>query len=399
MATGARRTVDAAVALSPPDTPDVWTLQDRHRYHPHDLLLISDARESASAKSMLDGAARSRTLRSAGPGHGVALLAEARVRDALVAWLQGPRRRLKSGGATPIVRRARAAIGCARRATGDDRGTPPPAGIAGAGRAPAAPEPRARPAAQRGQPGGLPPGRQERRADAGRRAAGGRRGHRRHRRRRQAAGGDGGHGGRPQPPRAHGLSRARRQEPPARRGGDRRPARGRGLLPRRHAGRARQRDRALPGRGRGHAAPGRARRPGRPHRGLAARAQAGRAHAGGARARSRRPGRRRRPGRDGRRRGGRARRAGGQVQVAQAQRAQRGGRPGARRPRGRLRLAARQGGQARPEPAAALLPRDERHLALLLPGPEHHPRVRLASTRRPASSCTSGTRATSRRCR
>jgi hypothetical protein len=88
MATGARRTVDAAVALSPPDTPDVWTLQDRDRYHPHDLLLISDTRESASAKSMLEGAARSRTLRSAGPGHGVALLAEAKVRDALVAWLE-----------------------------------------------------------------------------------------------------------------------------------------------------------------------------------------------------------------------------------------------------------------------------------------------------------------------
>lgn len=49
MATGARRTVDAAVALSPPDTPDIWKLQDAGRYHPHDLLLVSDDGESETA--------------------------------------------------------------------------------------------------------------------------------------------------------------------------------------------------------------------------------------------------------------------------------------------------------------------------------------------------------------
>jgi hypothetical protein len=87
MAAGARRTVDTAVALSPPDSGDIWALQDDHRYRPHDLLLISDESESASAESMLDGAVRSEVMRSAGPGHGVALLSEPGVRDALLTWL------------------------------------------------------------------------------------------------------------------------------------------------------------------------------------------------------------------------------------------------------------------------------------------------------------------------
>jgi dienelactone hydrolase len=87
LATGARKTVAAAVALSPPDSADIWKLQDRGRYRPHDLLLVSDARESSSAEGMLDGAVRSKHIRSAGPGHGVALLPETPVRDALLAWL------------------------------------------------------------------------------------------------------------------------------------------------------------------------------------------------------------------------------------------------------------------------------------------------------------------------
>ena len=87
MATGARRTVDAAVALSPPDSADIWALQDEDGYRPHDLLLVSDERESTSAEGMLDGAVRSKAIRSAGPGHGVVLLAEPGVRDSLLAWL------------------------------------------------------------------------------------------------------------------------------------------------------------------------------------------------------------------------------------------------------------------------------------------------------------------------
>lgn len=87
MAGGARRTVDAAVALSPPDSSDIWDLQDHDRYRPHDMLLVSDDREAASAESMLEGAVRSRAIRSKRPGHGVALLAEPGVRGALLDWL------------------------------------------------------------------------------------------------------------------------------------------------------------------------------------------------------------------------------------------------------------------------------------------------------------------------
>jgi hypothetical protein len=82
-----------AVALSPPDSADIWDLQGRGRYRPHDLLLVSDERESSSTEGMLEGARRSRTLVSDGPGHGVALLGEAGVRNALLAWLNARVRR------------------------------------------------------------------------------------------------------------------------------------------------------------------------------------------------------------------------------------------------------------------------------------------------------------------
>jgi hypothetical protein len=87
MATEARRTADAAVALSPPDSADIWALQDDDRYRPHDVLFVADASEASSAKGMLDGAIRSKFLQSEGPGHGVALLPERGVHDALLAWL------------------------------------------------------------------------------------------------------------------------------------------------------------------------------------------------------------------------------------------------------------------------------------------------------------------------
>ncbi|HET8950598.1 MAG TPA: hypothetical protein VFN44_08805, partial [Solirubrobacteraceae bacterium] len=82
------RLARAAVALSPPDSADIWDLQGRGRYRPHDLLLVSDERESSSAEGMLDGARRSRAIRSERPGHGVTLLAEPEVRAALLRWLQ-----------------------------------------------------------------------------------------------------------------------------------------------------------------------------------------------------------------------------------------------------------------------------------------------------------------------
>ncbi len=87
MATKARKTVDAAVVLSPPDTPDVWDLQESDRYRAHDILFIADEREATVADQMVKGAARSTVQRSDELGHGVRLLNEPGVRDALLAWL------------------------------------------------------------------------------------------------------------------------------------------------------------------------------------------------------------------------------------------------------------------------------------------------------------------------
>jgi hypothetical protein len=88
MAAGPGHTVDAAVALSPPDSPDIWALQDHGRYRPHDLLMVSDERESTAVDGMMEGAVRSKALRSERPGHGVALLAQPAVRAAVVRWLR-----------------------------------------------------------------------------------------------------------------------------------------------------------------------------------------------------------------------------------------------------------------------------------------------------------------------
>jgi pimeloyl-ACP methyl ester carboxylesterase len=87
MATHARETVDAAVALSPVDSDDIWALQEDDRYRPHDVLFVADFHEAVSAKEMLDGAVRSKFLQSEEPGHGVTMLSEPGVRDALLAWL------------------------------------------------------------------------------------------------------------------------------------------------------------------------------------------------------------------------------------------------------------------------------------------------------------------------
>jgi len=88
MATGARKAADAAVALSPPDSSDIWALQDDGRYHPHDVLFIADDREAASAEDMMDGAVRSEVVTTTERGHGIVLLAEPEIRDAVVDWLR-----------------------------------------------------------------------------------------------------------------------------------------------------------------------------------------------------------------------------------------------------------------------------------------------------------------------
>jgi len=95
MATVAR-SARGAVALSPPDSADIWDLQGRDRYHPHDVLFISDTREAPAVEGMMDGAVRSKAMRSSQDGHGVELLSEPRVRAALLAWLKS---RLGASGA------------------------------------------------------------------------------------------------------------------------------------------------------------------------------------------------------------------------------------------------------------------------------------------------------------
>jgi dipeptidyl aminopeptidase/acylaminoacyl peptidase len=89
MATAPGRQLRAAVALSPPDSPIVFALQDRDRWHPHDVLYISDRHESSSVDNAFPGSIRSERRIASVPGHGVALLPDAGVRAAILAWLRG----------------------------------------------------------------------------------------------------------------------------------------------------------------------------------------------------------------------------------------------------------------------------------------------------------------------
>jgi dienelactone hydrolase len=83
-----RRRVRAAVALSPPDTPDVFALQDDGRYRPHDVLFVSDKGEASSVENARPGAMRSRAMVAPGAGHGVELLPLPAVRSAVLGWLR-----------------------------------------------------------------------------------------------------------------------------------------------------------------------------------------------------------------------------------------------------------------------------------------------------------------------
>jgi dienelactone hydrolase len=83
-----RRRLRAAVALSPPDTPDVFSLQDDGRYRPHDVLFVSDRGEASAVENARPGAVRSRAMIAPGAGHGVELLPMPAVRSAVVGWLR-----------------------------------------------------------------------------------------------------------------------------------------------------------------------------------------------------------------------------------------------------------------------------------------------------------------------
>jgi hypothetical protein len=78
----------AAVALSPPVAPAFDALIERHRYHPRNVLFVSDHREQSSVKSLTRGAIGSRTEVSEMIGHGVALLETETNRHVVLDWLE-----------------------------------------------------------------------------------------------------------------------------------------------------------------------------------------------------------------------------------------------------------------------------------------------------------------------
>ncbi|MFL5826733.1 MAG: alpha/beta hydrolase family protein [Thermoleophilaceae bacterium] len=88
IATKGQRSLAGAVALSPADSPSFIELQAKDRYSPHDVLFVSDTNEAGNLENLAPGAVRSKKLESGDPGHGVALLQHADVRDAVLAWLK-----------------------------------------------------------------------------------------------------------------------------------------------------------------------------------------------------------------------------------------------------------------------------------------------------------------------
>jgi cephalosporin-C deacetylase-like acetyl esterase len=88
IATNGKRSLASAVALSPADSPSFIELQAKDRYAPHDVLFVSDANEAGNLENLITGAVRSKKLESGDPGHGVVLLQQGRVRDAVLAWLK-----------------------------------------------------------------------------------------------------------------------------------------------------------------------------------------------------------------------------------------------------------------------------------------------------------------------
>jgi dienelactone hydrolase len=82
-----RRRLRAAVALSPPTAPALDALMEQHRYHPRNVLFVSDQREQSSVKPLTRGAIGSSTAVSEMTGHGVALLETETNRRAVLDWL------------------------------------------------------------------------------------------------------------------------------------------------------------------------------------------------------------------------------------------------------------------------------------------------------------------------
>ena len=83
-----RRLLRAAVALSPPSAAVFDALIEQHRYHPHNVLFVSDQRERATVKPLARGAVSWRIAVSETVGHGVALLESETNRRAVLDWLE-----------------------------------------------------------------------------------------------------------------------------------------------------------------------------------------------------------------------------------------------------------------------------------------------------------------------
>jgi dienelactone hydrolase len=83
--TSSARTLRAAVALSPRAGPQVRPRGAR----PHDVLYVADDLEIGASRALAALTAGAKTLEIPGGGHGVALLPRARVRTAIIAWLDG----------------------------------------------------------------------------------------------------------------------------------------------------------------------------------------------------------------------------------------------------------------------------------------------------------------------
>lgn len=83
-----RRRLRAAVALSPRAARALVELKAEQRYHPRNVLFVSDQREQATVAPLMRGALGSRSLVSEMTGHGVALLESEAYRRVVLDWLE-----------------------------------------------------------------------------------------------------------------------------------------------------------------------------------------------------------------------------------------------------------------------------------------------------------------------
>jgi pimeloyl-ACP methyl ester carboxylesterase len=87
--------LQAAVALSPPDSTYVLDLQLEDAYAPRGILFVADAAELQNAENLAEDAIGSEVWQAPVDGHGYELLPDARVRERLQGWLDA---RLRPSG-------------------------------------------------------------------------------------------------------------------------------------------------------------------------------------------------------------------------------------------------------------------------------------------------------------